>query len=115
MHRIEGGNPGFVEVLADGALKIPDYQGNMMYNTLGNIAQNGKAGLLFIDYKKRNVLQLSGTASLLFDQHNELDDLRTTGTGRYWLFETKAWIQTDKQHDLDWEYMDASPFNPKIE
>ncbi|WP_394750962.1 pyridoxamine 5'-phosphate oxidase family protein [Spongiimicrobium salis] len=109
-----GGNPGFVEVIDDGVLKIPDYQGNMMYNSLGNIAQNGKAGLLFVDYKNKRVLQLSGKASLLFDQDGEEDAVKTTGTGRYWLFHTKAWVETDKHHNMDWEYIDASPFNPEI-
>lgn len=109
-----GGNPGFVEVLEDGTLKIPDYQGNMMYNSLGNIAQNNKAGLLFLDFEQKRTLQLSGEAKLLFDQTSKTDHIKTTGTGRYWLFSPKAWIQTNDHHGIDWEYLDASPFNPEI-
>lgn len=107
-----GGNPGFIELLSDNSLKIPDYVGNKMYNTLGNISQNKKAGLLFIDFKNKRILQITGKAALLFDQHSEEDELKTTGTGRYWLFKPTKWIQTDNHHDVDWEFLDASPLNP---
>jgi len=85
-----------------------------MYNTLGNILQTKKAGLLFIDFENKRTLQLTGKAELLFDQHTELDTQKTTGTGRYWLFSTIKWIQTDNHHPMDWEYLDASPFNPEF-
>ncbi|OEK07410.1 hypothetical protein A8C32_18430 [Flavivirga aquatica] len=107
-----GGKEGFVEVLDDNTLKIPDYKGNKMYNTLGNILENKNAGLLFIDFEKKRTLQLTGKAELLFDQTTEADHLKTTGTGRYWLFKTKAWIQTDNHHQMEWEFLDASPLNP---
>ena len=107
-----GGNEGFVEILSDNTLKIPDYQGNSMYNTLGNIVQNANCGLLFIDFEKRQTLQLTGKAKLLFDQTSEDDMLKTTGTGRYWLFETDQWILTKNQHQVDWELLSYSPFNP---
>ncbi|MBL4753409.1 MAG: pyridoxamine 5'-phosphate oxidase family protein, partial [Flavobacteriales bacterium] len=45
-----GGNPGFIEIIDDHTLKIPDYQGNSMYNTLGNFVQNPNAGILLIDF-----------------------------------------------------------------
>jgi len=84
-----GGNPGFVELLHDGSLKIPDYVGNSMYNTLGNILENSNAGLLFINFKNGNTLQLNGSATLLFDQHTITDKERTSGTGRYWVFKVE--------------------------
>ncbi|MEO1027647.1 MAG: pyridoxamine 5'-phosphate oxidase family protein, partial [Pseudomonadota bacterium] len=42
-----GGKAGFVRVGKDGELTIPDFAGNLFFNTLGNIHQNGQAGLLF--------------------------------------------------------------------
>lgn len=60
-----GGEPGFVELDADGRLVIPDYAGNMFFNTLGNIVASGKAGLLFPDFGTGNLLQLSGDAEVL--------------------------------------------------
>ena len=107
-----GGNQGFVEVLFDGTLRIPDYPGNSMFNTLGNIYENPNAGLLFVDFEKGATLQLTGEAELNFEQSSK-DDLQKTGdTGRFWLFKTKKWIQTQNHHLLDWKLIDYSPFNP---
>jgi predicted pyridoxine 5'-phosphate oxidase superfamily flavin-nucleotide-binding protein len=107
-----GGPPGFVEIVDDFTLKIPDYQGNSMYNTLGNIYQNPKVGLLFIDFDGKKTLQLTGTAEILFD-HRSVDDIKkTTGTGRYWLFRISKWILTSNHHDVDWKFLSYSPYNP---
>jgi predicted pyridoxine 5'-phosphate oxidase superfamily flavin-nucleotide-binding protein len=107
-----GGKAGFVQTLSNTVLKIPDYQGNSFYNTLGNIACNPFAGLLFIDFENGSTLQLTGKAELLFDQRSIFDLKNTGGTGRYWLFETSAWIHTKNHHQLKWEFKDHSPFNP---
>jgi len=107
-----GGKKGFVEILSDGTLKIPDYQGNSMYNTLGNLVQNDNCGLLFVDFENRTTLQLTGRAKLLFDQTSEQDLLKTSGTGRYWLFEIDKWIFTQNHHQVNWEFLSYSPFNP---
>ena len=106
-----GGNKGFIE-LKDNVLKIPDYKGNSLYNTLGNIHQNSKAGLLFIDFEKGDTLQLSGTSKVLFNQNTEDDIQKTGGTGRYLLFNIEQWIKTENHHRVDWEFLSNSPFNP---
>lgn len=65
-----GGRPGFVRVQAIGGrsvLTIPDFRGNRMFNTLGNIAAHPHAGLLFIDYARGDLLQLTGDAELVWD------------------------------------------------
>ncbi len=107
-----GGNPGFVEILEDDSLKIPDYPGNSMYNTFGNIIENPHAGLLFVDFALGQTLQLTGQAHLLFDQYAENDLQKTAGTGRYWSFKTTRWIRTASHHRVAWEFLDYSPFNP---
>lgn len=107
-----GGPPGFIEIMDDQTLKIPDYQGNSMYNTLGNILQNPNTGLLFIDFKSRRTLQLTGKAELLFDQRDSQDNAKTTGTGRYWTFSLYHWVITESQHNVNWEFLSYSPFNP---
>ncbi|MCX2480629.1 pyridoxamine 5'-phosphate oxidase family protein [Pedobacter sp. MC2016-15] len=107
-----GGNPGFLQVDEDGVLKIPDYPGASFFNTFGNVLQNPKVGLLFIDFEKRETLQLTGTASLLFDQNAEDDLLRTKGTGRFWLFKPARWIHTLEHHRVGWSFLEYSPFNP---
>ena len=57
-----GGLPGFVRVETNHRLSFPDYQGNAMFNTLGNLLVNPKAGLLFADFTTGDVLQLTGRA-----------------------------------------------------
>ncbi|MBY0480283.1 MAG: pyridoxamine 5'-phosphate oxidase family protein [Chitinophagaceae bacterium] len=90
-----GGKSGFIEILNDHTLKIPDYQGNSLYNTLGNIASNPNVGLLFIDFENGHTLQLTGKAETVFSKKLETDIDNSFNTGRYWLFKTKQWIRTE--------------------
>ena len=60
----KGGNPGFVRVLDEKRIAFPDYNGNSMFNTLGNVTVNPRAGLLFIDFDSGVTLQLTGRASI---------------------------------------------------
>lgn len=62
-----GGNSGFVKVLASDRLLFPDYAGNNMFNTLGNLAHNPNAGLLFIDFETGNTLQLTGKGKIIWE------------------------------------------------
>jgi len=63
----KGGRPGFVQVIDRGRLAFPDYNGNSMFNTLGNLAVNPRAGLLFIDFASGRTLQLAGDAAIDWD------------------------------------------------
>jgi predicted pyridoxine 5'-phosphate oxidase superfamily flavin-nucleotide-binding protein len=49
------------------SLVFPDYAGNTMFQTLGNIAANRQAGLLFVDWERGSTLQLSGAARVIWD------------------------------------------------
>jgi uncharacterized protein len=65
-----GGPPGFVavdEASDRSVLTIPDYVGNFFFNTLGNLAVNPRAGLLFLDFESGDLLQLSGRVELTWD------------------------------------------------
>ncbi|MFF9863857.1 pyridoxamine 5'-phosphate oxidase family protein [Streptomyces sp. NPDC013953] len=57
-----GGNPGFVRVTSPTELSWPDYPGNAMFLTLGNLETDSRAGLLFLDWTAGTTLQLTGTA-----------------------------------------------------
>lgn len=105
-----GGNPGFIRVLDDRTLRIPDYVGNSMFNTLGNFMVNPKAGLIFLDFERSRTLQLIGQPKILW----KLDDLMHTtgGTQRYWNLKIEQWLETDLPHLLHWEFLDDSPHNP---
>jgi predicted pyridoxine 5'-phosphate oxidase superfamily flavin-nucleotide-binding protein len=59
-----GGLPGFVKVTPPQQITFPDYSGNNMFNTLGNIAVNPSVGLLFFDFESGRSLQLTGRASV---------------------------------------------------
>jgi predicted pyridoxine 5'-phosphate oxidase superfamily flavin-nucleotide-binding protein len=58
-----GGPAGFVRADA-GALRWPDFPGNNMFNSLGNISVDPAAALLFIDFHSGRTLALSGRAAL---------------------------------------------------
>jgi len=62
-----GGEAGFVRVEGTNRLALPDYSGNNMFNTLGNLAVDPRCGLLFIDVPSGSTLQLRGRATLLWD------------------------------------------------
>ena len=58
----KGGMPGFVRVIDDTTLAFPDYDGNGMFRSLGNILVNPHVGLLFVDFEKPNRLRVNGVA-----------------------------------------------------
>jgi predicted pyridoxine 5'-phosphate oxidase superfamily flavin-nucleotide-binding protein len=60
----KGGPRGFVRVTAPDELVFPDYDGNGMFKSLGNIDANPNVGLLFIDLEKPRRLRVNGTASV---------------------------------------------------
>jgi predicted pyridoxine 5'-phosphate oxidase superfamily flavin-nucleotide-binding protein len=68
----KGGAPGFVRVLDERTIAFPNYDGNGMYLSAGNLSINPQVGLLFIDFtsERPSRLRLGGVASL--DQHDEL-------------------------------------------
>jgi predicted pyridoxine 5'-phosphate oxidase superfamily flavin-nucleotide-binding protein len=68
-----GGNPGFVSVVSDGLLAWPDYPGNMMFQTLGNIASNPRAGLLFLDFDSGGTLHLTGAARTVWGPERRVE------------------------------------------
>jgi len=68
-----GGEPGFVQVVDEAHLRIPDYAGNNFFNTIGNILQNPKVGLLFIDFATGGMLHVSGSAQVEWEPKDTLD------------------------------------------
>lgn len=61
-----GGRTGFVRV--DGqVLSIPDFAGNLHFNTLGNLQLNPRAGLVFVDFATGDVVQLTGRTEMVLD------------------------------------------------
>jgi uncharacterized protein len=60
----KGGDVGFVKVIDDSTLAFPNYNGNGMYLSMGNIAANPHVGMLFIDFERRHRMRVNGEASI---------------------------------------------------
>ena len=78
-----GGKRGFVRVNADSSLTIPDFSGNLHFNTLGNFLLNPRAGLVFPDFESGGLLQLTGEAEIILDSP-EIETFE--GAERLWTF-----------------------------
>jgi predicted pyridoxine 5'-phosphate oxidase superfamily flavin-nucleotide-binding protein len=70
-----GGSPGFV-LAAHDRLWFPDYPGNNLFNSLGNIAVDPSTALVFIDFATGTTLQLAGRAELTWADQ-PVDDVYT--------------------------------------
>ncbi len=66
----KGGEPGFVRVLDEHTVAFPNYDGNGMYLSAGNVLLNPNVGMLFISFERGRRLRLNGLASI--DEHDEL-------------------------------------------
>jgi uncharacterized protein len=65
-----GGRPGFIRAqVTDGAttLTLPDFSGNFMFNTFGNLEVNPRAGFLALDFESGAVLSVTGKARVIWD------------------------------------------------
>jgi predicted pyridoxine 5'-phosphate oxidase superfamily flavin-nucleotide-binding protein len=60
----KGGDPGFVRVVDEHTIAFPNYNGNGMFLSMGNVLANPNVGLLFIDFEKGHRLRLNGVASV---------------------------------------------------
>jgi uncharacterized protein len=64
----KGGLPGFVRVVGPSELAFPNYDGNGMYKSLGNVLVNPRVGLLFIRWTGgQRRIRVQGHASLVYD------------------------------------------------
>jgi len=104
-----GGNPAFVRVASSRRLAIPDYAGNNMFNTLGNIAVNPRVGLLFIGFESGRTLQLSGRAAIDWDKAHAAT---LAGAARIIDFELDELIDNPHGFPLLYEFHEYSHFNP---
>jgi len=94
-----GGKPGFVRLDEDGTFTIPDFSGNLFFNTLGNFLINPKAGLLFVDFLTGDELQLTGEAKVLLGAP-EITAFQ--GAERIWQFKARQVIYRPDGLPLRW-------------
>jgi ferredoxin-NADP reductase/MOSC domain-containing protein YiiM/predicted pyridoxine 5'-phosphate oxidase superfamily flavin-nucleotide-binding protein len=107
-----GGKPGFALVAHETLLLLPDYSGNCMFNTLGNIAINPKCGLLFIDFDTGDTLQLTGEAETLWEPAHTR---RFPGAKRVLAFTVEESLQIERALPFTWDFQDYSPVFDKLE
>ena len=106
----KGGDPGFVKVIDDRRIAFPDYNGNSMFNTLGNLAVYPHAGLLFIDFDSGRTLQLTGDASIDWNPERAKGFV---GAERVVDFQLDQIIDTPVGFPLIARFRQFSRYNPK--
>ena len=106
-----GGSPGFVTVHDDAHLSFPDYAGNTMYMTLGNLAADPRAGLLFVDWETGDALQLSGKAEIDWSPERAA---AIPGAQRVVDVHVERVVATPGAVPLRWALDERSRFNPPV-
>ena len=81
----KGGLPGFVRIAAPDLMMFPDYDGNGMFRSLGNVLANPAVALLFIDFERPNRLRVNGRATIAED-----DPLRASFAGAQMVVRVRA-------------------------
>ncbi|MFJ1299096.1 pyridoxamine 5'-phosphate oxidase family protein [Pseudomonadota bacterium AL_CKDN230030165-1A_HGKHYDSX7] len=105
-----GGKAGFVRVDEDGTLTIPDFDGNLFFSTLGNFILNGKAGLLFVDYERGDVLQMTGDAEVILESP---EIAAFQGAERLWTFRPRRIVRRNAALALRWTFQ-AEGWSPNV-
>jgi ferredoxin-NADP reductase/predicted pyridoxine 5'-phosphate oxidase superfamily flavin-nucleotide-binding protein len=100
-----GGQAGFVQVEGN-CLTIPDFAGNLFFNTLGNLLVNPRAGLLFIDFNSGDLLQLSGRTEIILEGP-QVDAFQ--GAERLWTFHVEHVVRRPAALALRWRFDGVSP------
>jgi len=102
-----GGRPGFVRAEADRrTLLIPDFSGNLHFNTLGNLLLDPHAGLLFPDFVTGELLLLTGKAEVVWDGP-QVRAFR--GAERLWRFRMGQGVRLPGALPLRWTLVERSP------
>ncbi|EDX85177.1 pyridoxamine 5'-phosphate oxidase family protein [Synechococcus sp. PCC 7335] len=101
-----GGKPGFIRVDNHKTLTFPDFAGNLIFNTIGNILMNPKTGLLFIDFQTRDLLYLTGSAEVIWEGE-EVESF--FGAERLIRCEIESWRRVGCSLPLQFEFGEYSP------
>ena len=106
----KGGLPGFVRAVDERTLAIPDYDGNGMYRTWGNVLVNPAVGLLFLDFEKPRRLRVNGTARIAVD-----DPLLSELPGAVFVVRVAAEtvFQNCPRYIHQMQMVEESPYAPK--
>ncbi|MFC5141527.1 pyridoxamine 5'-phosphate oxidase family protein [Actinomycetospora rhizophila] len=103
-----GGAPGVVRVVSPTELTWPDYVGNAMMMTAGNLSLQPAAGLLFPDWRTGATLQLTGTAEV---RPAPAGEVAGPATGRETVFRVAGTVWTENAFPTGWSAPAYSRFN----
>ncbi|GAA1310251.1 pyridoxamine 5'-phosphate oxidase family protein [Saccharothrix xinjiangensis] len=106
-----GGNPGFARVTSPTELEWPDYAGNAMFLTLGNLALRPVAGLLFPDWGTGTALHVSGRARVETSPERVAEH---PGAERVVLFTVTDVVEIAGPSPLRWSAPGYSRSNPPV-
>lgn len=101
-----GGKPGFVRIDDAMTLTVPDFVGNFFFNTIGNLVKHPRAGLLFIDFIRGDLLYLAVTAELIWDGP---EVAAFKGAERLLRFHVEQAIRVEASLPLRWSEAEPSP------
>ena len=87
-----GGEPGFVRIDGPATISIPDYPGNAQYITLGNLSENNRVSLFFMDYETKSRIKIWGRARA---------EALTDRDARRIVFDIEAWDVNCPKHIPD--------------
>jgi predicted pyridoxine 5'-phosphate oxidase superfamily flavin-nucleotide-binding protein len=108
----KGGDRGYVRVLDHATLVFPNYDGNGMYLSIGNLMETHAVGLLFIDFAAQRRLRVEGTARLSMD-----DSLMSQFSGAQFIVrvEVRRIYPNCPRYIHKYELVQASEFVPHPE
>jgi predicted pyridoxine 5'-phosphate oxidase superfamily flavin-nucleotide-binding protein len=101
-----GGLPGFVRVVSPNELCFPDYSGNLLFNTLGNLEVDARAGLLFIDFQSGRTLHIIGRARICWELP---ETMRSAGVERLIFFDIERLMNRDHAFPHSFDFVSYSP------
>jgi predicted pyridoxine 5'-phosphate oxidase superfamily flavin-nucleotide-binding protein len=101
-----GGLPGFVRVVSQSEVCFPDFSGNLLFNTLGNLEADARAGLLFIDFQSGGMLHIIGRAKICW---NVPETTRSAGIERLIFLDIQYVVNRDHAFPYLFDFVSYSP------
>ena len=104
-----GGKPGFIRVTSPTTIEWPEYRGNGMFFTSGNLEVNDRAGVTLIDFDTGSLIQMTGRAEVDWQHDGSYE-----GATRVIRFQIEAVVRVDQATTHRWQRLDYSPYNPVV-
>ena len=104
-----GGKPGFIRVTSASTIEWPEYRGNGMFFTSGNLENYSQAGVTLVDFESGSIIQMTGRAEVDWAHDGEYE-----GATRLMKFEVEQLVRIDQVTTHRWTRLDYSPYNLDI-